>query len=175
MLGWTVDHRLPPEKKFVVIGAPHTSNWDLPIGLLGMWALDANFHWVAKHTIFFGPAGWFFSWLGGIPVDRRVHTGFIHKAAKVFETKDEIALTIAPEGTRSKTEYWKSGFYRIAVEAKVPIALGYIDYATRKLGVGATLYPSGDLDRDFEQLKTFYQGKVGRNPDQQGAIRLKPG
>jgi len=172
MFGWKVDHRLPPADKLVVIGAPHTSNWDLPLGLLAMWALDHNFFWVAKHTIFIGPAGWLFRKLGGIPVDRRVHTGFINRAAESIKSRDRIALVIAPEGTRSKTEYWKTGFYHIAMEAGVPIGLGYIDNATKTIGVGATLWPTGDMDRDFEIIKAFYADKKGLRPHLQGEIRI---
>lgn len=173
LFGWKVEHGLPAEDKIVVIGAPHTSNWDLPLGLLAMWALDHNFFWVAKHTIFVGPAGWFFRKLGGIPVDRRIHTGFIHRAADAIKQRDRIALVIAPEGTRSKTEFWKTGFYRIAVEAGVPIALGFVDAPNKTIGVGATLYPTGDMNKDFEQIKRFYEGKKGIRPWLQGEIRLR--
>lgn len=172
--GWKVDHRLPPVDKLVVIGAPHTSNWDLPLGLLAMWALHHNFYWVAKHTIFIGPAGWLFRKLGGIPVDRRVHTGFINRAAESIKEKDRIAMVIAPEGTRAKTEYWKAGFYHIAMEAGVPIGLGYIDCNTKTIGVGATLWPTGDMEKDFEAIKKFYADKKGIRPHLQGEIRIRP-
>ena len=172
-MGWKVDHRLPDVDRLVVIGAPHTSNWDLPLGLLGMWALDHNFYWVAKHTIFIGPAGWFFRKLGGIPVDRRIHTGFINRAAESIRSRKRIALTIAPEGTRSKTSYWKTGFYHIAMEAGVPIALGYIDCTTKTIGVGETLWPTGDLEKDFAVIKKFYADKKGFRPNMQGEIRVR--
>ena len=174
LFGWKVEHGMPALDKLVVIGAPHTSNWDLPLGILAMWALDHNFYWVAKHTIFFGPAGWFFRKLGGIPVNRKVHSGFINRAAESIKKRDRIALVIAPEGTRSKTKYWKSGFYHIAFEAGVPIGLGYIDFATKTLGVGSTVYPTGDMEKDFEKIKAFYQGKKGKRPQLQGEIRLRP-
>lgn len=174
LFGWKVEHGLPPDDKLVVIGAPHTSNWDLPLGLLAMWSLDHNFFWVGKHTIFIGPVGWLFRKLGGIPVDRRVHTGFINRAAESIKHRDRIALVIAPEGTRSKTEYWKSGFYHIAIEAGVPIALGFIDYPSRTIGIGDTLRPTGDLDRDFEKIRDFYAGKKGIRPHLQGEIRVRP-
>lgn len=172
-MGWKVDHRMPQVDRMVVIGAPHTSNWDLPLGLLGMWALDHNFYWVAKHTIFIGPAGWFFRKLGGIAVDRRVHSGFINRAAESIKTKKRIALVIAPEGTRSKTAHWKTGFYHIAMEAGVPIGLGYIDCSTRTLGVGATLWPSGNMEKDFEIIKNFYADKRGFRPELQGEVRIR--
>jgi 1-acyl-sn-glycerol-3-phosphate acyltransferase len=173
-MGWELDTRLPQEKKYVIIGAFHTSNWDFPIGILGMWALGLKARWVGKHTLFRGPLGPVFRFLGGIPVDRTVHTGFIQRIAGLYKSRDEMALTIAAEGTRSRTEHWKTGFYFIAVEAGVPIALGYIDYRKKKLGVGATLYPTGDIRQDFELIRKFYKDKTGLRPAKQGPIKLPP-
>lgn len=173
-LGWQLDARLPTEKKFVIIGAFHTSNWDFPLGILGLWALGLKASWVGKHTLFRGPLGPIFKLMGGIPVDRTVHTGFIRRIAELYDSREQMALTIAAEGTRSKTEHWKTGFYFIAVEAKVPIALGYLDYAKKKLGVGATLYPCGDIKKDFEIIHGFYQDKAGLRPENQGPIALPP-
>ena len=174
VLGWTLESKLPDTHRFVTIGAPHTSNWDFPVGLLAMWALDADFRWVGKHTLFRGPAKWLFTWLGGIPVDRRVHTGFIHRSAELLQQSERMALVLAPEGTRSKTEYWKSGFYHIAVEAGVPIALSYIDFARKSLGIGGSFMPSGNIVADMEIIRNFYRDKTGKRPDRQGEIRLRP-
>ena len=173
-LGWQVDAQLPSEKKFVIIGAFHTSNWDFPLGILGLWAMGLKASWVGKHTLFRGPLGPIFKLLGGIPVDRTVHTGFIQRIAELYESRDQMALTIAAEGTRSKTEHWKTGFYHIATAANVPIALGYLDYGNKKLGVGATLYPCGDINKDFEIIREFYQDKTGLRPENQGPIALPP-
>lgn len=173
-LGWQVDAQLPSEKKFVIIGAFHTSNWDFPLGILGLWAMGLKASWAGKHTLFRGPLGPIFKLLGGIPVDRTVHTGFIQRIAELYESRDQMALTIAAEGTRSKTEHWKTGFYHIATAAKVPIALGYLDYGNKKLGVGATLYPCGDINKDFEIIREFYQDKTGLRPENQGPIALPP-
>jgi len=173
-LGWQLQAQLPTEKKFVIIGAFHTSNWDFPLGILGLWAMGLKASWVGKHTLFRGPLGPIFKLLGGIPVDRTVHTGFIHRIAEQYKSRDEMALTIAAEGTRSKTEHWKTGFYHIAVDAKVPIALGYLDYGNKKLGVGATLYPCGDIKKDFEIIREFYQDKTGLRPGNQGPVALPP-
>jgi 1-acyl-sn-glycerol-3-phosphate acyltransferase len=112
--------------------------------------------------------------MGGIPVDRTIHTGFIRRIAELYKSRDEMALTIAAEGTRSKTKHWKTGFYYIAVEAGVPIALGYLDYGNKKLGVGATLYPCGDIKQDFEKIREFYKDKTGLKPEKQGPIALPP-
>ncbi len=173
-MGWQVDDRLPTEKKYVLVGAFHTSNWDFPIGILGMWALGLKASWVGKHTLFRGPLGPVFKLLGGIPVDRTVHTGFIQRIAELYKTRDRMALTIAAEGTRSRTEHWKTGFYYIAVEAGVPIALAYLDYSRKSVGVGATLYPSGDLRKDFEIIRKFYKDKHGLRPENQGPVLLPP-
>ena len=96
------------------------------------------------------------------------------RVADLYQSRDRMVLTIAAEGTRSKTEYWKTGFYFIAVEAGVPIALGYLDYGNKRLGVGATLYPTGDIARDFETIRRFYQDKAGLRPENQGPIALPP-
>ena len=173
-LGWKLDAQLPAEKKYVIIGAFHTSNWDFPFGILGLWAMGLKASWVGKHTLFRGPLGPIFKCMGGIPVDRSIHTGFINRIAELYNTREQMALTIAAEGTRSKTKHWKTGFYFIALEARVPIALGYLDYSKKRVGVGATLYPSGDIRKDFEIIRSFYKDKKGLRPENQGPIRLPP-
>jgi 1-acyl-sn-glycerol-3-phosphate acyltransferase len=174
LLGWQLETKLPKEKKFVIIGAFHTSNWDFPVGILGMWALGLKASWVGKHTLFRGPLGPLLKRMGGIPVDRTLHTGFIRRIAELYKSSQQMALTIAAEGTRSKTKHWKTGFYFIAVEAGVPIALGYLDWGKKKLGIGAMLYPTGDIERDFETIRDFYKHKTGLRPENQGPIALPP-
>lgn len=173
LLGWQLESRLPDARQYIVIGAYHTSNWDFPLGLLTMWALGFEARWVAKHTLFRGPMGPVMKFLGGIPVDRSVRSGFIQRVARLFREGKLNQLVIAPEGTRSKTEFWKSGFYHIAVEAGLPIALGYIDYPARQLGVGSVLHPSGNIVQDFEVIRAFYRDKTGLRPENQGEIRLR--
>ncbi len=173
LIGWHVDVTLPEEKKFVLIGAPHTTNWDLPLSLLCFWSAPINITWVAKKQLFAGPLNYFFRALGGVPVDRFVSTGFIEQVAQKFDGREEMIFGMAPEGTRSKTEYWKTGFYYIALAAKVPICLGYIDFPTRTIGFGQTIFPSGDIDKDFEQIKLFYKNKKGRYPENQGPVAIK--
>ena len=174
ILGWQLEARLPDEKKYVITGAFHTSNWDFPIGILTMWALGLKANWVGKHTLFRGPMGPLFKLIGGIPVDRTVHTGFIQRIAEIYQTRDEMTLTIAAEGTRSRTEHWKTGFYFIAVKAGVPIALGYLDWGHKRCGIGATLHPSGDIRHDFETIRDFYSDKTGLRPENQGPVKLPP-
>lgn len=114
-------------------------------------------------------------WLGGIPVDRSKAGGdFVKQVARIFEQHDNLWVVVAAEGTRSRAPYWKSGFYYMAQEAKVPIALAYIDYSRKEVGIGGYFTPSGHIEADFEQIKAFYADKVGRDPSKQSSIRLKP-
>ncbi|MFW2373782.1 MAG: lysophospholipid acyltransferase family protein [Gammaproteobacteria bacterium] len=173
LFGWSVDSRLPKENKYVLIVAFHTSNWDFIVGILAMWAMGERFYWVGKHTLFWGPFGYMFRLLGGIPVDRRAHHGFISEMVEQFNSRDVMKLAIVPEGTRSRVSYWKTGFYYIAMEVKVPIAFGYFDYKNKIVGLGKTFYPSGDIDSDMDAIREFYLDKSGKHPEKQGAIRLK--
>jgi 1-acyl-sn-glycerol-3-phosphate acyltransferase len=173
LAGWRIAVTMPTAKKFVLIGAPHTSNWDFPLALLCFWSVQKPITWVAKKQLFTGPLKYFFSALGGIPVDRSAHSGFIQLIARAFDDSDEMILCLAPEGTRAKADYWKSGFYYIAQTAKVPVCFGYIDYAKRTMGFAETIFPSGDIDKDFEQIKKFYQDITGKYPEKQGPVRIK--
>jgi 1-acyl-sn-glycerol-3-phosphate acyltransferase len=173
-LGWTLEINLPPDKKYVLVGAPHTSNWDLPLGLLYMSAVGLRFSWAGKHTIFKGPIGTVLRSVGGIPVDRRIRSGFIKQMTDLFDSRETMILAITPEGTRSKVPYWKTGFYYIALNAKVPITLGYLDYKEKKLGMGYSFLPSGDIEKDMKIVRAFYRGKTGRHPEQQGEIAIRP-
>lgn len=173
MTGWSVDDRFPQQNKYVLVAAFHTSNWDFIYGILAKWSLQERLNWVAKHTLFWGPFDYIFRSMGGIPVDRRMPQGFIDKMVEQFNSREVMKLAILPEGTRSHVKYWKTGFYYIAVQARVPIALGYFDYANRVLGVGKTFYPSGDIEKDMQIIREFYADKTGRHPQNQGAIELR--
>lgn len=172
LLGWTVEARLPPVSRYVVIGAPHTTNWDLPVALLAMPAMGFRGRWVAKHTIFRGPLGPIMRALGGIPVDRRKSQNFVEQVVERMLEEEEFVLVIAPEGTRSRTERWKTGFYYIALGAEVPIALGYVNYPRKRVGVGGWFTPSGDLEADMERIREFYADKVGKRPEKKSEIRV---
>lgn len=173
LFGWQLDVVLPEEKKFILIGAPHTSNWDFPLALLTFWTLDLKIYWVAKIQMFRGPLKYIFTALGGIPVDRSSSHGFINQIAEKFEQTGEMALTIAPEGSRSKTKYWKSGFYYIALAANVPICLAYMNYKTKTLGFEKLLYPTGDIEADMKIIADFYSNIEGKRPQNQGPIRIR--
>ncbi len=172
--GWSVDPDIPPQNKFVLVGAPHTSNWDFPFAMLARIALEVDFRWVGKHTLFHWPLGGFMRALGGVPVDRSAGAGFVEATVAMFDKNDHFVLVISPEGTRSRTEYWRSGFYQIAMLAGVPVALGYIDYRRKRIGIGAVFTPCGEIDRDFHIIRDFYMGIPGWRPQNQGEIRLKP-
>ncbi len=173
LLGWQVSFSLPPRDKYVLVGAPHTSNWDFPLGLLAMSAVGLRFNWVGKHTLFKGPFGPLMRAIGGIPVDRRGSTGFVKNIIEIFNSREQFVLTIAPEGTRSLTKQWKAGFYHIAMAANVPIALGFIDYPRKRIGIDRLFEPSGDIEADFEILREYYQDKIGKRPEKQGPVKIR--
>ena len=174
LFGWQIETIYPTEKKYVIVGAHHTSNWDLPVALLFSMASGIKFNFLAKDEAFRWPFGGFMHVLGGIPVNRRANTNFVDQIAKEFETRQELVIVITPEGTRRKTEYWKTGFYYIALASKVPVALGYLDYSRKQIGIGRMLMLSGEIETDLEIIREFYADKVGKFPGEHGAIRLKP-
>jgi 1-acyl-sn-glycerol-3-phosphate acyltransferase len=174
LAGWRLAYRAPPGPKGVIVVYPHTSNWDFPVGMLYKLGVGLPVHWMGKDTIFRWPVRWLFQRLGGIPVNRREHTGFVESMLAAFAARDWMWLVLAPEGTRSYTDYWKSGFYRIAVAGRLPIGLGYIDWSTRTVGVDTYLELSGDMAADMHRFAEFYAGKRGRRPALAGPVRLRP-
>ncbi len=173
LAGWTVVGERPAAPRYVLIGAPHTSNWDFPIALLVAATLGVRIHWLAKHTLFRPPLGWVMRALGGISVKRDQKQGTVEALAERFQAADRFVLGIAPEGTRSRRESWKSGFYRIAVAAGVPVVLGFVDHSTCTAGLGPVFQPTGDLEADFGQIAVFYADKRGRYPEKESALRIR--
>ncbi len=167
ILGWQLDLQQPQVKKYVLIGYPHTSNWDFIFGMLAKSAMDMPLNWVAKHSMFRGPLRPLFIAMGGVPLDRHNTSGFIQKNIELFASREQFVLGLMPEGTRSKTRGFKTGFYHIAHGADVPVALAYLDYKNKKIGVGKVLQTSGDIDKDFLIIKSFYQNVTGYNPQNQ--------
>jgi 1-acyl-sn-glycerol-3-phosphate acyltransferase len=161
------------DPKLVCVCAPHTSNWDLPIFLAAAWALGLRVSWLGKHTIFRFPFGPLLRAMGGIPVDRTRRTGLVQQVAEEFSSRDGLLLGLAAEGTRKYTASWKSGFYFMALEAKVPLGLAYLDFATRTVGFRAFMSPSGDVAADMERIRAVYAGIRGKHPEQESAIRLE--
>jgi 1-acyl-sn-glycerol-3-phosphate acyltransferase len=175
LAGWRVRVEPLPGPKGVIIVYPHTSNWDFPIGYLAKVAAGLEVRWIGKDTLFRGPLGPLLRWMGGIPVNRRVRTGLVEQLRDAMDGRDEAWLVIAPEGTRSFTDHWKSGFWHLALAAGVPLGLGYIDRARHEVGISGYLRLSGDAERDLEALRAAYEGKVGLRPERAGTIRFRDG
>jgi 1-acyl-sn-glycerol-3-phosphate acyltransferase len=172
LIGWKCLDLPQRPTRAVVIAYPHTSNWDFPIGLLALAALGLNARWVAKDTLFHGPLGPPMRWLGGIAVNRRERTGFVERLATELRHHDDFMLVIAPEGTRSLTAGWKTGFYRIARAADVPVVVGMIDYAHREIGLLASISLTGDETADMARIATSYHDRQGKRPEMASPIRL---
>lgn len=166
--GWTVEGSLPPSAtKSVLIAAPHTSNWDLPYTLMVAFSLRLNIYWMGKQSIFRWPFGGLMKWLGGIPVNREQSTNLVSASAQAIQdAPGSLQLVVPPEGTRSKTRYWKTGFYYIALGAKVPIVMAYMDYAHKRSGLGPIFEPTGDVEQDMTAIKAFYAPFKGKNAGQ---------
>ncbi len=166
--GWQVQGTLPPEaSKSVLIAAPHTSNWDLPYTLMLAFVLRLNVYWMGKASLFRWPFGPVMRWLGGIAVDRSRSGNLVAASAAALVNADgPTQLVVPPEGTRGKTRQWKTGFYYIALEARVPIVLAFVDYERKVGGLGPLFTPTGDVERDLAQIKLFYAPIKGRRPTQ---------
>jgi len=165
LAGWKLKGRPPKVRKFVLIAYPHTSNWDFPLGLSACILHRIKVYWLGKDSLFKGPAGPLMRWLGGIPVDRSQAQDFVQQAIEAFDQSDELVIGVAPEGTRSRVEKWKTGFYHIAVGAEVPIVPGYLDYPNKELGFLESILPSGDIDKDLIAIKQAYRGIQGKYAD----------
>lgn len=151
----------------MLIAAPHTSNWDLPHTLMGVFVLRLNIYWMGKNSLFKPPFRGVMMWLGGIPVNREQSTNLVAASAEALRTAEgQVQLVVPPEGTRSKTRYWKTGFYYIALGAQVPIVMAYMDYANKRGGLGPMVQPSGDIEKDMLLVKAFYAPFKGKNADQ---------
>jgi 1-acyl-sn-glycerol-3-phosphate acyltransferase len=166
LFGWRVVGQLPAAPRFVLIVAPHTSNWDFPIGVLAMFATGIQLNWLGKHTIFFFPASILLRWIGGEPVNRGTRAGIVETAIERFRTRPQYVFAVAPEGTRKRVEQWKTGFYRIAIGAGVPILTVAIDYPRRVVDLGTLYYPVGDEAEDLRQLRRRYRAEMARYPEQ---------
>ena len=174
LFGWRPVGIYPDTTKFVAVGVPHTSNWDFVIGMVFIAAVGVRAYWMAKHSLFRPPFGWLFYALGGIPINRSANFNVVEQAAQEFERRDKFVLGITPEGTRSRTEYWKSGFYHIARGAKVPIVLCFFDYRRKQIGIGPLLWPGDEVEADLEIIRAFYADKTGKYPEKVGEIRFRP-
>ena len=168
--GWEMVGELPAAKRAVVIAAPHTSNWDGFWALVYKVAIQLDIHFFAKESLFWFPLNVLLGALGGVPLDRKRAGSAVDQAIEMFRKNDSYYFGLAPEGTRSRAEHWKSGFYRIAEGAGVPVVLGFMDYGRRRIGIGPTLELSGDWHKDLDFFREFYKNVQGRWPDKAGPV-----
>ena len=168
LAGWRVEGGPPDAKKYVLIAAPHTSNWDFPYTIAVSFCLGIKVYWMGKESLFRGPMGPIMHWFGGISVDRSQSNGLVQQIIDEYNRADELVVTIPPEGTRSKAQKWKSGFYHVADGANVPIVLGFMDYKRKVGGLNKLFMPTGDYDKDLKEIQAFYKNVTGRNPQQFG-------
>ncbi len=165
LMGWKAVGCPIENARFVLIGAPHTSNWDFPLMIMVVLKLRLKVFWMGKNTLFPFPVGWFMKWLGGIPVDRSRAHNLVDQTVAQYKSEPEMIVLVPPEGTRSKVKEWKTGFYRIAVAAEVPVLMGYVDASKKEAGLADFYYPTGELEVDMPAIRAFYATKVGINPE----------
>lgn len=173
IFGWQIHYTDPCTRRYVMIVSPHTSNWDFPIGYAANVALGLQTHWLGKHTLFKPPFGFIMKAMGGIPVYRDSAENLVSQVAQRFAESDRLILAMTPEGTRSKVAYWKSGFWRIARAAGVPIVMATLDYGRKQIVVSPPFHPGDDRQKDFERIDAFYSGRVGKHPQRQGPVRVR--
>jgi 1-acyl-sn-glycerol-3-phosphate acyltransferase len=173
--GWQLVGEIPNIKKAVFIAAPHTSNWDGLWFIVYKFAVDVEVRFLGKHSLFWWPLGSILSALGCMPVDRGAAADVVRQLVEAFEGEDRMFLALAPEGTRKWTPHWKTGFYRIAKAAGVPIYLAFIDYREKKIGIGPALPSADDMEEDVAFMRDFYTRLTGRRPELQGPVSFPPG
>lgn len=166
LFGWRIEFDgVPNLPKFILVGAPHTSNWDFVLTLITFFALSVRISWMAKHTFFRWPLKGVLTWLGGVPVNRANRdNGIVDQTIKAFDSHDKFIIAVMPEGTRSKVRRWKTGFYHIAQGAQVPIVSVRFDYGRKVMGIGPTIEPSGDMAADMARIQSVFATIQGKNP-----------
>ncbi len=166
LTGWRTSGNPPDLPKYVIIGAPHTSNWDFILTIAFAFIYRRKLFWMGKNSIFRFPFGPMFRWMGGIPIDRSKPHGVVAQTIEKFNSADRLILVVAPEGARKKVDKWKTGFYHVAQGAGVPISLAFLDYKNRLGGFGPLFTPTGDIDVDMPKIRAFYATISGRHPNQ---------
>ncbi len=165
MMGWKIEGTFPDQEKLVMIVAPHTSNWDFIVGMAAMLSIKLSATWLGKHTLFVWPLGALLRWLGGIPIDRSLHKGTVDQIVDLFQNRKQLVLGLSPEGTRKRTEKWKTGFYQIALRAGLPILPISFDYSRRVVGIGSLVTPCGDLDKDLQTIAGYFSNVQAKHPE----------
>ena len=164
LVGWRVEGKLPDLPKYILIGAPHTSNWDFVLFLGVVFHLKANVKFMGKAELFRSPFGWFFYWCGGIPVDRKKSTGLVEQMVDACGKSEKFILTIAPEGTRHYVSEWKMGFYHIAKAAGIPLVMAIVDSKKKAMRVGQVFHLTDNMGADVKAIKGYFEGMAGINP-----------
>ena len=172
-MGWRVEGEIPDIKKYVIIAAPHTTNWDFPITLAVAFVLRIKIYWMGKAAMFRWPFRGMLQWLGGIPIDRSQANNVVEQSVEAFRKLEKLIMLVPPEGTRKKVSYWKTGFYRIAQGADVPIVLGFLDYRRKAGGIGPIFYPTGNIEDDMLHIKAFYSTITGKHQGQFGNASVR--
>lgn len=170
---WTLSSEAAPTRPTVLIGAPHTSNWDFVLMLAIAWRLGIDVHWLGKKSLFHGWRGPIMRRLGGIPVDRADPARVVGEVVSQVNDGSVFGLVVTPDGTRGGNEYWKSGFYRIATRTGLPVTLGYVDRTTMTTGLGPTIDLTGDVAADMDRIRAFYADKSGVRPERRTEPRLR--
>lgn len=172
LTGWKVEGRLPSEPKLIVIGAPHTTNWDFVHMLATMASFGVKASFMGKDSLFKGPFGWIMRRLGGISIRRGVSESVVEQMTAAFAAASSLVLVIAPAGTRHYSDHWKSGFYHISRSARVPIVPARIDYERKIVTLGPPLQAGTDVRADMGVLRAFFASGRGKFPEQASMIRL---
>ncbi|MBP1687287.1 MAG: glycerol acyltransferase [Deltaproteobacteria bacterium] len=174
LCGWRTEGGVHQPPRFVVIAAPHTSNWDALVMVTAAYIFRVRMMWFVKAEAFFFPLGPILRFFGGIPIDRSARHNMVGQAVERFRQSDRLILAVPPEATRKRSAFWKTGFYHIARGAGVPIVLGYLDYRRKVAGLGPAFTPTGDVDADFKVFEKFYATITPKFPDLRGAVVPKP-
>ncbi|MCW4458024.1 1-acyl-sn-glycerol-3-phosphate acyltransferase [Microbacterium sp. MPKO10] len=170
---WTLSSEPAPERPTVLVGAPHTSNWDFVLMLAIAWRLGIDVRWLGKKSLFSGWRGPIMRRLGGIPVDRADPARVVSDVVRQVRSGDVFGLVVTPDGTRGAHDTWKSGFYRIARETGMPVTLGFVDRTTMTTGLGPTFELTGDVAQDMDRIRAFYADKSGLRPARRVEPRLR--
>jgi 1-acyl-sn-glycerol-3-phosphate acyltransferase len=163
--GWKIIGKAPLEKKFIMIAAPHTSNWDFLYARAAFYIMGIRLKYTIKSELFFFPLGLLLKAMGGIPIDRKSKGKMVDKMIKLYDNWESLTIMITPEGTRSYSPDWKKGFYHIANGAGIPISLGFLDYKKKEAGIGPLFYPTGNYESDLEKIKNFYRTITAKYPE----------
>jgi 1-acyl-sn-glycerol-3-phosphate acyltransferase len=169
-MGWKAEGTFPPLSHFVVIAAPHTSYWDAFFMIAVACIFNVRFSWMVKDAVMFFPLSLIIRYFGGVPIDRSTRRDVVSQAVERFGSSETFYLAVSPEGTRDYCEYWKTGFYYIAREARVPIVFGYVDFGRKAAGLGPVFQPTGDIEADFKVFDRFYAQVTPLYPECRGRV-----